>query len=172
MVQSLWCLKKNIFHTYSKCLIIFTVCRFGAIWRFVFHCCFCLFLYYVSGFCCGWEQEEAFMAVGALADQMEKPFINYMEAFLPILIQGLSNNEEYQVRRFFLSWCWPCFSLLVSAFGVYTLRSYLVYMIHSGPLCRFIFWQKPRKKTKTTGKLQDSSQAVHDPNRRIGSGGF
>ncbi|CAN0102917.1 unnamed protein product, partial [Scytosiphon promiscuus] len=42
-------------------------------------------------------QEEAFMAVGALADQMEKPFINYMEAFLPILIQGLSNNAEYQV---------------------------------------------------------------------------
>eukprot|EP00904_Undaria_pinnatifida_P013666 jgi/Undpi1/942/HiC_scaffold_10.g04406.m1 len=42
-------------------------------------------------------QEEAFMAVGALADQMEKPFINYMETFLPILIQGLSNNEEYQV---------------------------------------------------------------------------
>lgn len=41
------------------------------------------------------------MAVGALADQMEQPFINYMEAFLPILIQGLSNNEEYQVRRYF-----------------------------------------------------------------------
>lgn len=37
------------------------------------------------------------MAVGALADQLEKPFINYMEAFLPILIQGLSNNAEYQV---------------------------------------------------------------------------
>jgi len=42
-------------------------------------------------------QEEAFMAVGALADQMEKPFIKYMEAFLPILVQGLSNNAEYQV---------------------------------------------------------------------------
>lgn len=37
------------------------------------------------------------MAVGALADQMEKPFIKYMEAFLPILVQGLSNNAEYQV---------------------------------------------------------------------------
>lgn len=37
------------------------------------------------------------MAVGALADQMEKGFIKYMEAFLPILLQGLSNNEEYQV---------------------------------------------------------------------------
>lgn len=39
------------------------------------------------------------MAVGALADQLEKPFINYMEAFLPILIQGLSNNAEYQVCK-------------------------------------------------------------------------
>lgn len=37
------------------------------------------------------------MAVGALADQMEKSFINYMEVFLPILLQGLSNNDEYQV---------------------------------------------------------------------------
>lgn len=53
------------------------------------------------------------MAVGALADQMEKPFINYMEAFLPILIQGLSNNEEYQVRRFFM-WCrWVVFFVVV-----------------------------------------------------------
>ncbi|CAM9411941.1 unnamed protein product [Ectocarpus sp. 6 AP-2014] len=43
------------------------------------------------------QQEEAFMAVGALADQMEKAFINYMEVFLPILTQGLSNNAEYQV---------------------------------------------------------------------------
>lgn len=40
------------------------------------------------------------MAVGALADQMEKAFINYMEAFLPILTQGLSNNAEYQVQLF------------------------------------------------------------------------
>lgn len=39
------------------------------------------------------------MAVGALADQMEKPFIKYMEAFLPILVEGLSNNAEYQVRH-------------------------------------------------------------------------
>lgn len=38
------------------------------------------------------------MAVGALADQMEKSFLNYMEVFLPILLQGLANNEEYQVR--------------------------------------------------------------------------
>ncbi|CAM9580768.1 unnamed protein product [Ascophyllum nodosum] len=42
-------------------------------------------------------QEEAFMAVSALADQMEKGFIKYMEAFMPVLIQGLSNNEDYQV---------------------------------------------------------------------------
>lgn len=38
------------------------------------------------------------MAVGALADQMEVAFLQYMEVFLPILLQGLSNNAEYQVR--------------------------------------------------------------------------
>lgn len=43
------------------------------------------------------------MAVAALADQMEKPFIAYMEVFLPILLQGLANNEEYQVRRSFFN---------------------------------------------------------------------
>ncbi|CAM9669741.1 unnamed protein product, partial [Discosporangium mesarthrocarpum] len=43
-------------------------------------------------------QEEAFMAAGALADQLEKRFINYMEAFQPILVQGLSNHEEFQAR--------------------------------------------------------------------------
>lgn len=50
------------------------------------------------------------MAVGALADQMEKPFIKYMEAFLPILVQGLSNNAEYQVRHFVQCrvQCFPC----------------------------------------------------------------
>ena len=48
-------------------------------------------------------QEEAFMAVSALADQMEKGFIKYMEAFMPVLIQGLSNNEDYQVRVWSLS---------------------------------------------------------------------
>ena len=48
------------------------------------------------------------MAVGALADQMEKPFIKYMEAFLPILVQGLSNNAEYQVRCFYTCDAMPC----------------------------------------------------------------
>ncbi|CAM9935831.1 unnamed protein product [Choristocarpus tenellus] len=42
-------------------------------------------------------QEEAFMAAGAVAYQLEKHFIKYMEAFQPILVQGLSNHEEYQV---------------------------------------------------------------------------
>lgn len=53
-------------------------------------------------------QEEAFMAVSALADQMEKSFIKYMEAFMPVLIQGLSNNEDYQVNYFVLrhAWVW------------------------------------------------------------------
>ncbi|KAG5183553.1 armadillo-type protein [Tribonema minus] len=42
-------------------------------------------------------QEEAFMAAGALADQLERDFAKYMNAFAPILVQGLSNHEEYQV---------------------------------------------------------------------------
>jgi importin subunit beta-1 len=42
-------------------------------------------------------QEEAFMAAGALADQLEGNFNKYMQAFHPVLIQGLSNYEEHQV---------------------------------------------------------------------------
>mmetsp|Transcript_6215 Transcript_6215/g.9298 ORF Transcript_6215/g.9298 Transcript_6215/m.9298 type:complete len:858 (-) Transcript_6215:252-2825(-) len=42
-------------------------------------------------------QEEAFMAVGALADEMEGDFMKYMTVFNPILLQGLANHEEYQV---------------------------------------------------------------------------
>ena len=56
------------------------------------------------------------MAVGALADQMEKPFIKYMEAFLPILVEGLSNNAEYQVRhtvRHHVAPCRVCTSVVV-----------------------------------------------------------
>lgn len=42
-------------------------------------------------------QEEAFMAVGALADPLEGEFEKFMPHFIDILIQGLSDYEEYQV---------------------------------------------------------------------------
>ncbi len=37
------------------------------------------------------------MAAGALATQLERDFLKYMPHFHPVLIQGLSNFEEYQV---------------------------------------------------------------------------
>jgi hypothetical protein len=42
-------------------------------------------------------QEEAFMAAGAFADQIEGEFNKYMGAFQPILLRGLSGHDDYQV---------------------------------------------------------------------------
>lgn len=41
--------------------------------------------------------EEAFMAVGALANTLNHDFIRYMPAFAPILLEGLKNSEDYTV---------------------------------------------------------------------------
>jgi importin subunit beta-1 len=45
-------------------------------------------------------QEEAFMAAGAFADQIEGEFNKYMVAFQPILLRGLSNHDDYQVSYY------------------------------------------------------------------------
>ena len=42
-------------------------------------------------------QEEAFMAIGALANAIEIHFLKYMNAFAPHLIRALTNHEESQV---------------------------------------------------------------------------
>uniref|UniRef100_A0A7S1T9Y9 Importin N-terminal domain-containing protein n=1 Tax=Compsopogon caeruleus TaxID=31354 RepID=A0A7S1T9Y9_9RHOD len=41
--------------------------------------------------------EEALMAVGAVADAIEKDFVEYMQHFIPYLEVGLRNWEQYQV---------------------------------------------------------------------------
>jgi importin subunit beta-1 len=41
--------------------------------------------------------EEAFMAIGALANALEGEFEKYMPAFRPYLLMGLRNHEEYTV---------------------------------------------------------------------------
>ena len=41
--------------------------------------------------------EEAFMAVGAMASALNGDFLRYMEHFSPILLNGLKNHEEYMV---------------------------------------------------------------------------
>lgn len=41
--------------------------------------------------------EEAFMAIGAVIDKVEKHFDRYLVHFMPILIQGLQRHEEHQV---------------------------------------------------------------------------
>lgn len=41
--------------------------------------------------------EEAFMAIGALANAMEGDFEKYMSVFRPYLLMGLRNHEEYTV---------------------------------------------------------------------------
>lgn len=41
--------------------------------------------------------EEAFMAIGAMANAIEGGFEKYMHAFHPFLQQGLNKHEEYQV---------------------------------------------------------------------------
>ena len=41
--------------------------------------------------------EEAFMAVGALATCMNHNFLRYMEHFAPVLLKGLQNHEEFMV---------------------------------------------------------------------------
>ena len=43
------------------------------------------------------SHQEAFLAVGAIADKLEGNFIKYMEHFQPALIMGLKNREAYQV---------------------------------------------------------------------------
>lgn len=42
-------------------------------------------------------QEEAFMAIGALANAIEGRFLAYMNAFAPHLIRALTNHQESQV---------------------------------------------------------------------------
>jgi importin subunit beta-1 len=41
--------------------------------------------------------EESFMAVGAVANAVEKDFERYMQSFHPFLMEGLRNQEEYNV---------------------------------------------------------------------------
>jgi len=41
--------------------------------------------------------EEAFMAIGALANAIEGNFVKYMQAFYPILLQGLKEHEQSQI---------------------------------------------------------------------------